>query len=93
VARASSVKGPFQKHGDPILTNNDAWVGPGHGSVVPAGSDLYFVYHAWVENGSGGRDSTQGRQVLVDKINFVDDWPVISDGTPSTTLQPWPGSE
>ncbi len=93
VARANSVKGPYTKHGDPILTNNDSWVGPGHGSVVPAGNDLYFVYHAWVENGSGGREQGLGRQVLVDKITFVDNWPVIHNGSPSTGLMPWPGSE
>lgn len=91
VARASNVAGPYQKFGPPILANNASWVGPGHGSVVPAGDDLYFIYHAWVSNGAGGRDSTQGRHVLLDKITFTNNWPVLSDGTPSTTLQPWPG--
>ena len=91
VARSSSLTGPYQKHGAPILTNNDDWVGPGHGSVVPAGDALYFIYHAWVENGSGGRVSESGRHVLVDKIDFIDNWPVISGGSPSHTLQPWPG--
>ncbi|HEY2516561.1 MAG TPA: glycoside hydrolase family 43 protein, partial [Polyangiaceae bacterium] len=49
VARASSPTGPFTKASGPILTTNDAWVGPGHCSVVdtPAG-DTAIVYHAWV---------------------------------------------
>jgi arabinan endo-1,5-alpha-L-arabinosidase len=85
------VTGPYQKHGDPILTNNDDWVGPGHGSVVPAGEDLYFVYHSWVENGAGQHDSGQGRQVLIDEITFEDNWPKIREGSPSTGYQPWPG--
>ncbi len=93
VARSNDLFGPYVKHGDPILTNNDSWVGPGHGSVVPAGDELYFVYHAWVADGSGGRDSTQGRQVLVDQIRFENNWPVIFNGSASTVSLPRPGSE
>jgi GH43 family beta-xylosidase len=95
VARADDLFGPYVKHGEPILTNNDAWVGPGHGSVVRAGtgSQLYFVYHAWVEDGAGKNDSSQGRQVLVDRITFESDWPLIANGSPSTTALPRPGSE
>jgi GH43 family beta-xylosidase len=91
VARASSITGPYEKHGDPILANDDAWVGPGHGSVVRVGDLPYFVYHAWHNNGSGGHDSSRGRVVLVDRIRFEDGWPRIADGTPSTGPQPWPG--
>ncbi|HSC88302.1 MAG TPA: family 43 glycosylhydrolase [Polyangiaceae bacterium] len=91
VARSNDVAGPYEKFGNPILANNATWVGPGHGSVVPAGDDLYFVYHAWPSNGEGGRDAAAGRHVLVDRIVFDNGWPKISDGTPSTTHQPWPG--
>jgi arabinan endo-1,5-alpha-L-arabinosidase len=90
VARAQNVLGPYTKHGDPILTNNDDWVGPGHGSVIPVGDDFYFIYHAWPENGAGQHASDEGRHVLLDKINFEDNWPVIADGSPSTTVQPRP---
>lgn len=92
VARASSITGPYTKYaGNPILQNDATWVGPGHGSVVPAGSKLYFVYHAWRNNGTGGNDTTTGRNILVDAISFVNGWPVIGDGTPSSGLEPWPG--
>ncbi len=90
VARASAVTGPYDKHGDPILTNDASWVGPGHGSVVPVGDRLYFVYHAWHNNGSGQHDSSLGRNVLVDPITFSIGWPRIHDGTPGEGLQPWP---
>ena len=91
VARASRVGGPYTKRGAPILANNSRWVGPGHGSVVTAGDDLYFVYHAWAA-AADGTAAAGGRRVLVDKITWGSDgWPRISNGTPSTTLQPWPG--
>lgn len=91
VARAGSIRGPYEKHGPPILSNDATWVGPGHGSVVPAGDRLYFVYHAWHANGSGQHDGARGRNVLVDEVAFADGWPRIHDGTPSETLLPWPG--
>jgi GH43 family beta-xylosidase len=92
VARASSVKGPYTKLATPILRNDATWVGPGHGSVVTVGTHLYFVYHAWHNNGSGGNDTTRGRNVLVDEITFANGWPKINDGTPSEGLRPWPGT-
>ncbi|CAN5910678.1 hypothetical protein BH11MYX3_BH11MYX3_16160 [soil metagenome] len=91
VARASSVTGPYTKRSAPILTNNARWVGPGHGSVVPAGGDLYFVYHAWAATAQGTA-GPGGRRVLVDKIEWsADGWPQIANGSPSATLQIWPG--
>jgi beta-xylosidase len=93
VARAASVLGPYEKRGEPILANNERWVGPGHGSVVAVGDQDYFVYHAWTNDGAGFELAGAGRQVLVDRIDWVDDWPVIHDGTPSRTPQPWPGAE
>jgi GH43 family beta-xylosidase len=93
VARASSVTGPYTKLANPILANNGTWVGPGHGSVVAAGDKLYFVYHAWRNNGSGGNDTTRGRQILVDEITWRSDgWPAIGNGTPSVGAQRWPGA-
>ncbi|HUS66657.1 MAG TPA: family 43 glycosylhydrolase [Kofleriaceae bacterium] len=90
VARASAVTGPYEKHGAPILANNGAWVGPGHGSVVPAGALDYFVYHAWRNDGAGG-NADGGRHVLVQRIDWADGWPHIGDGTPATGLEAWPG--
>lgn len=91
VARADSLLGPYEKRGDPILSNNERWVGPGHGSVVVVGGIDYLVYHAWPNAGGGAHQQDAGRHVLVDRIDYVDGWPQIHDGTPSRTLQPWPG--
>jgi len=92
VARSASLTGPYEKHGAPILTNNERWVGPGHGSVVKIGRDHYFIYHAWNAAPGGVNDGAGGRKVLVDRIIWQDDgWPRINDGTPSRTLEPWPG--
>ena len=93
VARASSVLGPYEKHGDPILANNDKWVGPGHGSVVSVGSADYFVYHAWKAAAGGGQDNSAGRQGLLDRIVWENGWPRIADGTPGRGLEPWPGAQ
>lgn len=92
VARSADLLGPYEKYGSPILANNERWVGPGHGSVVPVGDQDWFVYHAWVNDGSGSNLESAGRRVLLDRIDWVDDWPVIHDGTPSRTPQPWPGA-
>jgi GH43 family beta-xylosidase len=85
VARATNLSGPYEKFGSPILANNTKWDGPGHGSVVQVGTLDYFVYHAYPKG-----DLSQ-RQTLVDAIRYENGWPKISDGTPSTGAQPWPG--
>lgn len=90
VARASSLTGPWEKKGAPILKNNARWVGPGHGSVIRVKDTDYFVYHAW-SNAGNGTAGPGGRKVLVDKITWADGWPRIADGSPSSGLQPYPG--
>lgn len=92
VARSANLLGPYEKHGDPILTNNERWVGPGHGSVVTVGDIDYFVYHAWPNAGNGTHDTSAGRHVLVDRIEYEGGWPRIHDGSPSRSLQAWPGA-
>ena len=84
VARAAAPLGPFQKHGAPILGSSAAWVGPGHGSVVHVGANDYFVYHAWLPSQAGGR------MPLLDRIHWQGGWPLVNDGTPSDSPQPWP---
>ena len=92
VARSASLLGPYEKHGAPILTNNERWVGPGHGSVVTVSGIDYFVYHAWTNAGDGTHNGAAGRHVLVDRIDYEGGWPRIHDGSPSRSLQPWPGT-
>jgi hypothetical protein len=91
VARASSVTGPYEKLGPPILGNDGRWVGPGHGSVVRVGDEDWFFYHAWNAAG-GGHDAARGRFGLLDRISWEGGWPRIGDGTPSEGVQRWPGA-
>lgn len=91
VARSASPTGPYEKHGAPILANNERWVGPGHGTVLAVEGLDYLVYHSWPNAGNGTHDGGAGRQGLVDRIDWIDGWPSIHDGTPSRTWQPWPG--
>lgn len=90
VARSAALLGPYEKHGPPILANNERWVGPGHGTVLQLEGAHYFFFHAWTNAGNGTNLAAAGRHGLVDRIEWVDGWPRIHDGTPSRTWQPWP---
>ncbi|HUS68570.1 MAG TPA: glycoside hydrolase family 43 protein [Kofleriaceae bacterium] len=92
VARAKKLTGPYEKRARPILVSDAAFVGPGHGSVVRAGDADHYVYHAWR---AGRIDSAWDRPefprvMLLDPIHWVDGWPIIGDGTPSSEPQPPP---
>lgn len=63
------------------------WVGPGHGCVVTAGGDDYYLYHAWKNAGDGRALASNGRSVLMDRIDWMSGWPVIHDGSPSFSRQ------
>ena len=89
VARSKKIDATFEKHGAPLLINDAAWVGPGHGSVVTVNSMDYWVYHAWKNAGDGTNGA--GRFVLIDAIAWAGGWPTIDGGTPSSTPRPWPG--
>lgn len=93
VARASSVTGPYEKLGTPILGNNKTWVGPGHIAIAQVDGLDYMIYHAWPTKADGTRDVSRGRLLLVDRIHWGDDgWPTIAkSGKPSTGLLPGPG--
>ncbi len=87
VARATSPTGQFTKRATPILVTRGNWAGPGHGSIVvgPSG-DWVHVFHAWQ---AGNVGQAPGRLVLVDRVTFENDWPVMHAG-PSTGTQPLP---
>jgi GH43 family beta-xylosidase len=91
VARSANLFGPYEKLGPPILGNNERWVGAGHGTLLPVGGYDYFIYHAWTNAGDGTHDGGAGRHVLVDRVVWENGWPRIHDGSPSRTLQAWPG--
>jgi arabinan endo-1,5-alpha-L-arabinosidase len=99
VARSRSAAGPFktleQASGKPhsiVLEKRGYWFAPGHNSIVTdaAGQD-WIVYHAVDSRHPREKatDETNTRRVmLIDRIRWVDGWPVI-DG-PSAVPQSAP---
>jgi arabinan endo-1,5-alpha-L-arabinosidase len=88
VARGSSPLGPFERHeGNPILEANEAFNAPGHHATIQddAGQD-WILYHAMDRD-----DVTNVRFLLLDRIEWVDGWPVVNDGNgPSSESQEAP---
>jgi beta-xylosidase len=80
VARATSFKGPYTYfEGNPLLTANDKWKCPGHGTFVetPAGK-TYFLYHAY-----NRRDNIYtGREGMLDELAWdaKTNWPYFKNG-------------
>ncbi|MCF0197281.1 MAG: family 43 glycosylhydrolase, partial [Bacteroidaceae bacterium] len=96
VGRSTNIKGPYvnKQGGDmrndnytTIIKGNDRFKGPGHNSEIVTddeGQD-WLLYHSYDKN-----NNFNGRLLLIDKINWVNDWPEVGDGTPSTTEQDGP---
>lgn len=94
--RAEGLMGPYVDRqdrplvergaGDVILRGNDDWVGPGHVDVVTddAGQD-WMIYHAAPRGSAVLPNGIQRRYMMLDRLDWVDGWPVVGDGTPSTT--------
>ncbi|MGZ6706562.1 MAG: glycoside hydrolase family 43 protein [Solirubrobacteraceae bacterium] len=79
VARAPSLLGPYVKDpNNPLMTGNDAFKCPGHGTTVDLGAQgLYLLHHAY-----DASDALDGRRSgLLDRIDFDGDgWPQIAGG-------------
>jgi len=99
VARSRSATGPFetleQAKGVPhsiILERRGKWLAPGHNSVVTdaAGQD-WIAYHA-VDTGRPREKATEEmntrRIMLIDRIRWVDGWPVIDGPTEASRPSP-----
>jgi len=68
VARARSLLGPWEKNpANPILSGNDHWKCPGHGSIVQDEQSRYWLlYHAY-----SAKDFVfTGREALLDEVKF-----------------------
>lgn len=88
VGRSESLFGPYvNKEGQEMMDNgyeivvgsNDVFVGNGHCSEIitdDAGIDWILYHGIEVENPGG-------RVLMLDQITWVDNWPVINDGSPS----------
>lgn len=50
MARARTVRGPYEKKSSPVVRANSVWAGPGHCSVLPVAADpsrWLMFYHSW----------------------------------------------
>jgi arabinan endo-1,5-alpha-L-arabinosidase len=95
VARSKNATGPFERLGEAkkdnnstILVKNDAWLAPGHNSVVTddAGQD-WIIYHA-IARDAALKD--KGRIMLIDKLQYKNGWPYIETSSPGIKPQPVP---
>lgn len=104
VARSKNPLGPYVDRdgsslldprvgGTPVLSmNGNRWVGPGHNAVFTdaAGQD-WMVYHAVDVNHPYFAGSWTRRPVMMDPMNWVDEWPVVRNGNgPSDFLSAGP---
>lgn len=96
VGRSSSLKGPYlNKQGGKMIDNNyttiisgdSRWKGPGHNSEIITDDEgqTWLLYHSYDMN-----NGCNGRLMLLDKITWQNDWPVINDGHPSSDAQDAP---
>lgn len=79
VARASSLLGPYVKDPEnPILTGDEQWKCPGHGTVLDLGAQgIVFLHHAY----QADDDLDLRREALLDGVQFgADGWPSIGGG-------------
>ena len=90
VGRATKLTGPYvNKQGGQMINNNyttiisgnDRWKGPGHNSEIITDDEgqTWLLYHSYDMN-----NNCNGRLMLLDKITWQSDWPVINDGHPSS---------
>ena len=88
VGRADNLFGPFfDKQGRSMMDNrheiiiqkNQAFVGTGHNSEVvqdAQGNDWIFYHAVSVKN-------PKGRVLVMDRVQWENDWPFIEGGSPS----------
>ncbi|MGY2133715.1 family 43 glycosylhydrolase [Hymenobacter sp. HD11105] len=73
VARAKNLLGPWEKYDkNPILTKNDKWACPGHGTVFNRGNRWYMLHHAYDTRSF----EFVGRQGVISEFTWTaNEWP------------------
>ncbi|OON69526.1 glycoside hydrolase [Hymenobacter sp. CRA2] len=78
VARAKSLLGPWEKYEkNPVLTKNEKWACPGHGTVFNRGKRWYMLHHAYDTRSF----EFVGRQGVMSEFDWTaDGWPDFRSG-------------
>ena len=83
VARAKNLLGPWEKYArNPILTKNDTWTCPGHGTAIERQGHWYLLHHAY----QTGSMQYVGRQGVLSEFTWTaSGWPEFraDHGTPT----------
>lgn len=90
VGRSDKLMGPYvdkkgkrmlDNHHEILIHKSDKFVGTGHNSEIVTdneGNDWIF-YHAFKVT------NPDGRVLMLDKVDWLDDWPYVNEEIPSTT--------
>ncbi len=93
VGRSKSLLGPYvdkqgrsllDNHHEVMLWSSDKVAGPGHNGEIftdDAGQD-WMIYHGFLRDDPDG-----GRQVFLDRVEWVDGWPHMAGDRPSTVSE------
>ena len=77
-----------------ILEASADWIAPGHNAITTdRNGDDWIVYHAVDARRPRARDSDEintRRIMLIDRIEWVDGWPRVAGGRPSSGPLPAP---
>ena len=92
VARARHLLGPWEKFaGNPVLTKNDTWACPGHGTAIERDGRWFLLHHAYQ---AGGFEYV-GRQGVLSEFEWTAaGWPrfLNEHSVPVATPPPGPPS-
>jgi arabinan endo-1,5-alpha-L-arabinosidase len=78
--------------GDPSTNVTTGFAGPGHNAEIVTddeGTD-WFLYHAVDKSRPYLPNDATRRPLMIDRIEWVNDWPQIAHAEPSDTVQPKP---
>lgn len=98
VARSASLMGPYldkegrsimeRGNGTLLIAGSDKYVGPGHNSRIISdkkGVD-WLLYHAISKSNPLVPGGASRRMLMLDKVNWIDDWPVIENAVPGSAI-------
>lgn len=70
VARSKNLLGPWEKYSNnPVLTHDEEWKCPGHGTPIEKDGKYYFLYHAYDKESS----VYTGREGMLIEFKFTPD--------------------